>query len=58
MFAVCHIKRYAEHRVAMTVLTPAHLLHFLSLSASRQVLVAPFFPILISHQAVCYCLCD
>lgn len=48
MFAVCHIKRYAEHGVAMTVPTPAHLFYFLSLSALRKVLVASFLPILIS----------
>ncbi len=33
MFAVCHIKRCAEHRVAVTVPTFAHPFHFLSLSA-------------------------
>lgn len=55
MFAVCHIKRCAEYRMAMTVPSSAHLFHFPSLSDLRQsqVFVASFLPILISCQAVC-----
>lgn len=60
MFAVCHIKRCAEYRMAMTVPSSAHLFHFLfflsdllSVSGLCSVFLAYFNFLSSSLLAVC-----